>query len=165
MPENEGATTPIEESKRRELEEKAGRVDIAEAKLASETARADKAEQALAVETAKDYARAFGTKRVREANSELSAPVVEKIVAEAMREIPLTEAEKAADRRLDTEAFGKRVDEAQKDQELYLATVIENSGATVRGLGPIGETKTVTTADTARAIDEAFGRKPQTQEV
>lgn len=165
MPENEGATTPIEESKRRELEEKAGRVDIAEAKLASETARADKAEQALAVETAKDYARDFGTKRVREANSELSAPVVEKIVAEAMREIPLTEADKAADRRLDTEAFGKRVDEAQKEQELYLATVIENSGATVRGLGPVGETKQVTATDTARAIDEAFGRKPQTQEV
>jgi hypothetical protein len=159
MPENEGATTPIEESKRRELEEKAGRVDIAEAKLASETERADKAEQALAVETAKEYARDFATKRVREANSELSAPVVERIAAEAMREIPLTEAEKAADRRLDTEAFGKRVDEARKEQEIYLATVIENSGATVRGLGPVGEKQEVTAADSQRAIDEAFGRQ------
>jgi hypothetical protein len=165
MPENEGATTSIEESKRRELEEKAGRTEIAEAKLASETARADKAEQELAVEKAKEYARDFGTKRVREANTELASAVVEKIVAEAMREIPLTEAESAADRRLDTEAFGKRVDEARKEQETYLATVIENSGATVRGLGPVGEKKEVTTADSQRAIDEAWGRAPkQTQE-
>lgn len=159
MPENEGATTPIEESKRRELEEKAGRVDIAEAKLASETARADKAEQALAVETAKEYARDFGITRVRKANSELAGPVVEKIVAEAMREIPLTEAEKAADRRLDTEAFGARVDEARKEQELYLATVIENSAGTVRGLGPVAEKKEVTRADSDKAIAEAFGYK------
>ena len=163
--ENEGATTTIEESKRRELEEKASRVDVAEAKLASETARADKAEQELAVEKAKDYARDFGAKRVREANSELAPAVVDKIVVEAMREIPLTEAENAADRRLDTETFGKRVDEARKEQELYLATVIENSGATVRGLGPVGEKKEVTRTDSQRAIDEAFGRKPQTQEV
>lgn len=159
MPDNEGAKTAIEESQRRELEEKAGRVDIAEAKLASETARADTAEQALAVSEARDYARDFGTKRVKDSNGDLPSAVVAKIVADAMREIPLTEADNAADRRLDTTAFGTRVDEARKDQELYLATVIENSAGTVRGLGPIGEKQEVTRADSDKAIAEAFGYK------
>lgn len=159
MPENEGATTPIEESKRRELEEKAGRTEIAEAKLASETARADKAEQELAVEKAKEYARDFGTKRVREANSELDPAAVSKIVAEAMREIPLTEADKAADRRLDTEAFGKAVDAAQLAEETYLATVIKNRGGSVQGLGQTENTPDITEAGLDNIVAGAFGRK------
>jgi hypothetical protein len=159
MPENEGATTPIEESKRRELEEKAGRTEIAEAKLASETARADTAEQALAVEKARDYARDFGTKRVREANSELDPTAVDRIVAEAMRDIPLTEADKAADRRLDTEAFGKAVDTAQLAEETYLATVIKNRGGSVQGLGQTEGTPEVTEGQVDNIVAGAFGRK------
>lgn len=148
----------IEEARQRELEEAAGRVPVLEAKLATETERANGAEQALAVEKAKVYARDFGTKRVREANSELAAPVVEKIVAEAMREIPLTEAENAADRRLDTEAFGKRVDEARKDEESYLATVIKNRGGSVQGLGQTDSTPQVTESQLDNIVAGAFGR-------
>lgn len=159
--ESEEDTMPqIEEAQMRTFEEAVGRVPVLEAELATEKSAREKAEHALAIEKAREYAREFGTKRVREANSELAAPVVEKIVADAMREIPLNE----ADNRLDTEVFGTAVDEARKDQELYLATVIENSAGTVRGLGPIGEKKEVTRVDSQREIDEAFGRKPQTQE-
>jgi hypothetical protein len=151
----------IEESRLQALEEAHGRVPTLEAERDSARTELATAQRDLAVERAKSYAREFGTKLVREANSELAPAVVEKVVAEAMRTIPLNE----SDNRLDTEAFTAQVDEARKDQELYLATVIENSAGTVRGLGPVGETKTVTSADSQRAIDEAFGRKPQTQEV
>jgi hypothetical protein len=158
MPENEGATTSIEESTRRELEEKASRLPVVEAKLLSETERADKAEQALAVEKAKEYARDFGTKRVREANSELDPAAVEKVLSEAMREIPLTEADKAADRRLDTELFGKRVDDARVAEETYLATVIKNRGGSVQGLGQTDAGKTdVTEAQLDNIVAGAFG--------
>jgi hypothetical protein len=157
MPETEGATTPIEESKRRELEEAAGRVPVLEAKLASESERANVAENDLAVEKARGYARDFGTKRVREANTELAAPVVEKIVAEAMREIPLTEADKAADRRLDTEAFGKRVDEAQKAEETYLASIVQPGH--VRGVGSTNSKAEVTEAQVDNLVAGAFGRR------
>ncbi|HEY2086259.1 MAG TPA: hypothetical protein VGH54_09570 [Mycobacterium sp.] len=158
MPENEGATTSIQESERRELEEKAGRVPVLEAKLASETERANAAEQALAVEKARDYARDFGAKQVREANSELDPAAVDRIVAEAMRELPLTEAEKAADRRLDTEAFGKRVTEAQQAEETYLATVIKNRGGSVQGLGQTEGGAQVTEGQVDNIIAGAFGR-------
>lgn len=145
----------IEESRLQALEEAHGRVPTLEAER--DTARTELAttQRELAVERAKSYAREFGTKRVREANSELAPAVVERIVAEAMREIPLNE----SDNRLDTETFGAQVDEARKEQELYLATVIENSAGTVRGLGPVSEKKEVTAADSQRAIDEAFGRQ------
>jgi len=162
MPENEGATTSIEESKRRELEEAAGRVPVLEAKLASETERANTAEQALAVEKARDYARDFGTKRVREANSELDPAAVDKIVADAMRELPLTEADKAADRRLDTEVFGKAVDTAQLAEETYLAKVIKGRGGSVQGLGQTDGTPEVTEADLAAVIEGAFGGPTKT---
>lgn len=155
----------IEESELQSLEEAKGRVPVLEAKVATESARADQAELSLAQERAKTKAREVGTKRVREANSELPAATVEKIVNEAMREIPLIEADKPADRRLDLDAFGKQVDEARTTEETYLATVVEANGGTVRGLGPIGEKKEVTRADSQRDIDEAFGRTPQTQEV
>jgi len=159
--ESEEDTMPqIEEAQLRTFEEAVGRVPVLEAELAAEKSGREKAEHDLAVEQAREYAREFGSKRVREANSELGHPVVEKIVAEAMREIPLNE----SDNRLDTDTFSKQVDEARKEQELYLATVIENSAGTVRGLGPIGEKKEATRTDSQRAIDEAFGRKPQTQE-
>ncbi|HEY3559651.1 MAG TPA: hypothetical protein VGL05_19415 [Kribbella sp.] len=155
MPETEGATTSIEESKRRELEEKAGRVPVLEAKLASETERADKAEQALAVEKAKTYAQEFGKTRVKEANSELEADVVDMIVGKAMTEsLPLTD-----EGRLDTETFGTRVDDARTAEETYLARVASKRGGDVRGLGPVSEKKEVTRADSNKAVAEAFGRQ------
>lgn len=154
--ESEEDTMPqIEEAQMRTFEEAVGRVPVLEAELATEKSAREKAEHRAAIAEASGYARDFGTKRVKDANSELAPAVVEKIVADAMREIPLNE----SDNRLDTEAFGARVDEARKDQEIYLATVIENSAGTVRGLGPVGETKEVTRVDSQRAIDEAFGRQ------
>jgi hypothetical protein len=154
-PTKEHTMPEIEESRLQALEEAHGRVPTLEAER--DTARTELAttQRELAVERAKSYAREFGTKRVKEANSELAPAVVERIVGEAMREIPLNE----SDNRLDTETFGTQVDEARKEQELYLATVIENSAGTVRGLGPVGETKEVTRVDSQRAIDEAFGRQ------
>lgn len=164
-PTKEQTMPEIEESELQSLEEAKGRVPVLEAKVATETARADQAELSLAQERAKTKAREVGTKRVREANSELPAATVDKIVNEAMREVPLTEAEKAGDRRLDIDAFGKQVDEARVAEETYLATVVEANGGAVRGLGPVAEKKEPTRSDSQRAIDEAFGRKPQTQEV
>lgn len=146
----------IEEAQLRTLEEAAGRVPMLEAERDTEKARADKAEHDLKIAEARDYAREFGTKRVKDANSELPSDVVEKVVFEAMRVLTLGE-----DNRLDTEAFGTRVDDARKAEETYLAKVIENSGATVRGLGPVGETKEVTRSDSNKAIAEAFGRETQ----
>jgi hypothetical protein len=150
----------IEEARQRKLEEAEARVPVLEAERDAANQRADAAEQALAIEKAKDYARDFGAKRVRESNSELDSAAIEKIVGEAMREIPLTEAEKASDRRLDTEAFAKRVDEAQKDMETFLATVVQSRGGHVRGLGESTTKTEVTRDDSQVAIDEAFGRKP-----
>jgi hypothetical protein len=159
MPEiEEGAKVSIAETRLRTLEADAGRVPALEAKVVSESARADKAEQDLAVEQAREYARDFGKKRVKEANDDLPSAVVEKIVAEAMREIPLTEADKATDRRLDTELFGKRVDEAQKGEEIYLAAIVENGSGRVRGVGSTDNKAEVTEAQVDNIVAGAFGR-------
>jgi hypothetical protein len=158
MPEiEEGAKVSITETKLRTLEADAGRVPALEAKVVSESARADLAEQELAVEKARDYARKFGVDRVKEANTELPSAVVEKVVATAMLTIPLTEADKAADRRLDTEVFGKQVDEAQKTEETYLASIVEAGSGHVRGVGSTGTTTEVTEADVTNLVEGAFG--------
>ena len=153
----------IEEARLRQLEEASGRVPTLEAERDTANTRADVAETALAVEKARTYARDFGVKRVREANSELDSAAVDKIVAEAMRgDLPLTEADKAADRRLDTEAFGKQIDEARTEMETFLATVVQSRGGRVQGLGESTSKPEVTEADTRAAIDAAFGRTPAT---
>lgn len=160
MPEiEEGAKVSITETRLRTLEADAGRVPALEAKVVAEAARADKAEQDLAVASASEYARTFGVARVKESNSELDPTAVDRIVAEAMREIPLTEAENASDRRLDTEAFGKRVDTAQVAEETYLATVIKGRGGSVQGLGQTESTPTVTEADLDNVVAGAFNRR------
>ena len=160
MPEiEEGATVTIKETRMRQLEADAGRVPALEAKVTSESARADLAEQDLAVEKAREYARTFGTDRVREANTELPGAVVDKIVATAMVTIPLTEADKAADRRLDTEVFGKQVDESQKNEETYLASIVEAGSGHVRGVGVTEGKAEVTEAHLDNIVAGAFGRK------
>jgi hypothetical protein len=163
MPEiEEGAKVSITETRLRTLEADAGRVPALEAKVVTETARADKAEQDLAVASASEYARTFGVARVKESNSELDPTAVDRIVAEAMRDIPLTEAEAAVDRRLDTDAFGKKVDDAQKAEETYLATVIKGRGGSVQGLGQTDSTPEVTEAQLASVIEGAFGGPTKT---
>lgn len=161
MPEiEEGAKVSIAETKLRQLEADAGRVPALEAKVASESTRADLAEQDLAVEKAREYARKFGVDRVKESNGDLPSLVVDKIVASAMLNIPLTEAEKAAERRLDTEVFGKQVDEAQKTEETYLASIVESGNGRVRGVGSTDTKAEVTEAQVKNVIAGAFGRTP-----
>lgn len=160
MPEiEEGAKVSILETKLRTLEADAGRVPALEAKVASESARADQAEQDLAVEKAREYARTFGVARVKESNGDLPSPVVDKIVAAAMVNIPLTEADKAADRRLDTEVFGKQVDEARTAEETYLASIVENGSGRVRGVGSTDSQADVTEAHVDNLVAGAFGRR------
>lgn len=154
----EGAKVSILETKLRTLEADAGRVPALEAKVVAESARADKAEQDLAVAAASEYARTFGVARVKESNGDLPSAVVDKIVADAMREIPLTEADKAVDRRLDTEAFGKRVDESQKAEETYLASIVENGSGHVRGVGSTEGKAEVSEAQVDNIVAGAFGR-------
>lgn len=141
----------IEESRLRELEEAHGRVPALEAERDAATARAEKAERDLKLSEARDYARDFGSKRVKAANSELAAPIVDKIVNEAMRDITLGD-----DDRLDTEAFGARVDEVRKNEETYLASIAENVGS-VRGLGEAKNKSTVTEAQAGSTIAGVFG--------
>lgn len=141
----------IEEARLRELEEAHGRVPTLESELATEKARADKAERDLKLSEARDYARDFGSKRVKAANSELASPIVDKIVNEAMRDITLGD-----DDRLDTEAFGTRVDEVRKGEETYLASIAENVGS-VRGLGESATKSTVTEAQAGLTVANVFG--------
>jgi hypothetical protein len=155
----EGAKVSISETRLRQLEADAGRVPALEAKVASESARADQAEQDLAIASAREYARTFGVARVKESNDDLPSPVVDKIVAAAMLNIPLTEAEKAADRRLDTEAFGKQVDDARVAEETYLASIVESGHGLVRGVGSTDSKTEVTEADVDNIVAGAFGRK------
>lgn len=149
----ENTMPEIEETRLRQLEEASGRVPTLESERDAATQRAATAEQSLAVEQAKSYARDFGTARVREANSELDAAVVERIVAEAMREIPLGD-----DQRLDTDAFGERVDVSRKAEETYLASIASTVGR-VRGVGESQTTPTVTEAQVDNVVGGAFGRK------
>ncbi|MFC5268456.1 hypothetical protein ACFPJ1_40660 [Kribbella qitaiheensis] len=152
MPEiEEGATVTVKETRMRQLEADAGRVPMLESELATEKARADKAETDLKIAEARDYAREFGSTRVKDANSELASPIVDKIVNEAMRDITLGE-----DGRLDTDAFGAKVDEARKAEETYLASIAENVGS-VRGLGEAKDKKVVEAAVVTDTVSNVFG--------
>jgi hypothetical protein len=141
----------IEEARLRELEEAHGRVPTLEAELATQTAAREAAEHRAAVAEASGYAREFGTRRVTDANSELARPIVDRIVAEAMRDITLGE-----DNRLDTEAFGARIDALRKAEETYLASIAENVGS-VRGLGESQTKSTVTEAQASKTVAGVFG--------
>lgn len=144
----------IEEARLRELEEAHGRVPTLEAERDTARTELESTKRELAVEKARVYAREFGTKRVREANSELPVAVVDKIVAEAMREIPLTDDEHM---RLNTETFGTQIDEARKTEETYLASIVENGAGRVRGLGDSGEQQQVTESQLTDVIAGTFG--------
>lgn len=145
----------IEEARLRQLEEDAGRVQTLVSERDTAVSERDTARTELAVEKARNYAREFGVKRVKEANSELEADVVDMIVGKAMAEsLPMTD-----EGRLDTEVFGGRVDEARTAEETYLAKVASKRGGDVRGLGPVSEKQEITRKDTSAAIAEAFGHQ------
>ncbi|GEM_PF-1002189 len=154
--ESEEDTMPqIEEARLRQLEEAHGRVPTLETERDTAVKRAEEAERRAAVAEATSYAQAFARKRVTEANPGLPGQVVDRIVAEATREIPLTD-----ELRLDTEKVGESADAARTAEETYLARIAEESGiGSVRGVGPTGGTAPVSEADVDKAIANAFGRK------
>ncbi|MFC0623225.1 hypothetical protein, partial [Kribbella deserti] len=77
---------------------------------------------------------------------------VDRIIAEAMRDIPLGE-----DQRLDTETFGPTVDKARESEETYLAK-LDNGTGRIQGVGPTGQAPTITEADYDRLSAGTFGR-------
>lgn len=142
----------IEEARLRQLEEAAGRVQTAEADR-------DAAIREVAQHRARDAAVGRARTRLAEANQQLAAATVDRIVTEATREVPLTDAGQ-----LDETRFDATVDEARTREEAYLASLAETAGAgTVRGFG--GSTGSAAgTGDrkiTDQAIAEAWGRKPK----
>lgn len=137
------AETKIEESALADLREKAGRADAAEAARKAAEERAEKAEQTSAAVEARVQAEKHARARVREANATLPAPVVDRIVAEAVREVPLTDEHK-----LDEAKFDKQVDDAKTAEESYLAGLAEASGAgTILGFGATSEPGEVSESD------------------
>lgn len=143
----------------RQLEEALGRVQTLEserdtereARIAAERER----DQLRATEAARGHART----RVTTANATLPVATVDRIVAEATRTVPLTEAGQ-----LDTAALDTAVDAARTAEETYLAGLAEAAGVgTVRGFG--GSTATqdtgdeITESDIDNAVAGAFGRQ------
>lgn len=118
------ATTQIEESALSELREAAGRVPALESERDTARTELEEARRENAVLKAGKVAEARARARVTEVNKDLSPIVVDKIVAEALREVPLTDAGA-----LDEAAFDTRVDDARTAEEGYLATLAEQAGA------------------------------------
>lgn len=126
------STTQIEETELSGLREQAGRVEALEAERDQANTARDEAQAALAQAEARTSAAEAARTRVREGNANLAAPVIERIVAEAMREVPLGD-----DHQLDTVAWQTRVDECRTAEEGYLASLEEaRGGGTVHGFGP-----------------------------
>lgn len=120
------ATTQIEESALAELRDQAGRVNALESERDTVKKSAEVAESRAI--TALGHAR----KRVREANADLPAATVDRIVAEATRVgIPAKD-----DGQLDEAAFDERLDAAREAEESYLAGLASEQGAgSIKGFG------------------------------
>jgi hypothetical protein len=116
----------IEEARLRQLEEDAGRVTALESERDTEKKRAELAESRTI--SAISHART----QVREANADLPASTIDRIIAEATRGgIPATQ-----DGALDTAEFDKRLDTAREAEETYLAGLASESGSgTIKGFG------------------------------
>lgn len=126
------ATTQIEEAELTGLREQAGRVEALESERDQAVTERDEARAELAQAKARTSAQESARARVRESNAGLAAPVVERIVAEAMRDLPLGD-----DNTLDTEAWQRRVDECRTAEEGYIASLAEARGTgLVTGFGP-----------------------------
>lgn len=125
------ATTQIEESALATLQEAAGRVPALEAERDEARTELAEARRENAVLRAGTVAEARARSRVAEANADLSPLVVDRIVREALTEVPLT-----SENRLDEAAFDTRVDNARTAEEGYLATLAEQAGVgTVSAFG------------------------------
>lgn len=156
----EESTMPqIEEARLRQLEEAAGRVTTLEAERDAQRQRAETAERERNTERARNTAIERARTRVSAANANLHTSVVDRIVSEATREVPLTD-----QGALDESAFDTRVDAARTAEETYLASLSEAAGAgSVVGLGTTTGTSTEVTREAAEAArHSAFGRTPKT---
>lgn len=154
--ESEEDTMPqIEEARLRELEEASGRVSTLESERDTAVRERDEARRERDTERARSSAADRARSRVTEANGNLHTTVVDRIVREATREVPLTD-----QGQLNEQAFDSRVDEARKAEETYLAGLAEAAGAgTVTGFGQSsGGGDDVAEADLDKAGAQAFGR-------
>jgi len=148
------AGTEIEEANRR-ADEANSRATVLEAERDAEKQRADAAERQVAEADARKDADKRARTKVRESNATLAAPIVDRIVAEALREVPLTD-----DRKLDEAAFDKRVEAARTAEESYLAGLAESAGVgTITGFGPSDTSSEVSETDIDKAVANAFGRQ------
>lgn len=159
--ESEEDTMPniqVDEAEHTRLVEQAGRVSTLESERDTAVAQRDTAiaerDQLRARESAVAHARA----RVVAANAALPTPVVDRIVAESTRTVPLTDAGA-----LDTTALDTAVDTARTAEESYLAGLTEAAGGgSVFGMGGTsggGQTAEITESDIDNVVAGAFGRQ------
>lgn len=155
--ESEEDTMPnIEESELARLREDAGRVQALEAERDTERQGREAAERQRDELRAREAATGRARTRVTEANADLAPATVERIVAEATRTVPLTDAGQ-----LDETALDAAVDSARTAEESYLAGLAQASGAgTVSGFGgtPTPGDQEVSEADIDNVVAGAFGR-------
>jgi hypothetical protein len=149
------ATTQIEESELSGLRETAGRVTTLEAERDTATKTAEEAVRRANVAEARLAAASVARARVIAENADLASATVDRVVAEALREVPLTE-----NGELDTDALNERTDKAREAEESYLASLAANAGAGIpSGFGKSGSGATVTESDIDKAIAAATGRQ------
>lgn len=126
----------VDEADHRRVTEAAGRVPTLEAERDTEKARAEAAERARDELLARESATTRARKRVTEANATLPTPVVDRIVAEATRTVPLTDAGQ-----LDEAALDTAVDTARTTEESYLTGLVQATGGdALVGFGASAET-------------------------
>lgn len=141
----------IEESRLRELEEAAGRVTTLTERATTAERERDEAIRAVAEMRAREAATVHARARVTAANAALAPATVDRIVAEATRSVPLTEAGA-----LDTPALDTAVDTARTAEESYLATLTGVNGAGVVGFG---ESTGGHATESTRPSTNPWGRK------
>lgn len=119
----------IEEARLRQLEEASGRVPTLEESVRTVEAERDEARRELAEARARETATATARTQVVAANATLPTATVDRIVAEATRVIPLTDAGQ-----LDEAALTAQVDTARTAEEAYLTSLTATT-AGVTGFG------------------------------
>jgi hypothetical protein len=147
----------IDEAEHTRLVAEAGRVTALEERATTAERERDEARGESARLNARESAVTHARTRVTTANAALPSATVDRIVAEATRSIPLTEAGQ-----LDTAALDTAVDTARTAEETYLAGLAEAAGiGGVSGFGgtPTGQETQVSEADIDNVVAGAFGRQ------
>lgn len=127
----EDAMPNIEESELSRLREDAGRVTALEERATTAERERDEARTESNTLRARESAVTHARTRVTAANATLPAATVDRIVAEATRTVPLTDAGQ-----LDTTALDTSVDTARTAEEAYLAGLAEAAGVgSISGFG------------------------------